>query len=231
MRLDSIILQSVQQLKCGVLYNDVQERRKPGVEQLDEGTTSTVIYPGSCRRAAEEPAVLKKELTAQIAAAAPLTAASPSVMCWCFTFFWNQMHRKNWINLGVAVIMVTIFLCVLCCGLSLHGHGRTEHRAGWTINECSLTKATALNMFNAGFYLSYLRGGYFRVFWGVFCGQHFSRVNKYSITAGEQYLFLQSCLCAAKIETEERNGFCLSPKCSIITNSNAFKATRILIHL
>lgn len=35
MRLGSIILQSVQQLECGVLYDDVQEMRKAGAEQLD----------------------------------------------------------------------------------------------------------------------------------------------------------------------------------------------------
>lgn len=140
--------------------------------------------------------------------------------------------------MGVAVVTVTIFVsCVLCCGLSLHGHGRAESRATWTVNEYSLTKATPLNVFSAVFYLSHLGGGCFRVFWFWFClvffyGQHFSHVNKYSSTAGKQYLFLQLCLCAAEIETEERNGFCLSPKCRIITtNSNASKATRILIHL
>lgn len=79
MRVDGIVLQSVQRLKRGVLYNDVQGRRGPGVEQPDEGTMSAVIYPGSCRRVTEEPLVLKKELTAHVAAAAPPTAASPSV--------------------------------------------------------------------------------------------------------------------------------------------------------
>lgn len=37
MRLDSIILQSGQQVKCGVLYDDVQEMRKAGIEQFDWG--------------------------------------------------------------------------------------------------------------------------------------------------------------------------------------------------
>lgn len=35
MGLNSIILQSVQQLTCGVLYDDVQKMRKAGIEQLD----------------------------------------------------------------------------------------------------------------------------------------------------------------------------------------------------
>lgn len=37
MRLDSIILQSVQQWKCGVLFDGVQEMTLAGVGQLDEG--------------------------------------------------------------------------------------------------------------------------------------------------------------------------------------------------
>lgn len=40
MRLDSIILQSLQQLKCGMLCDDVEEMRKAGIEQLDEGMIS-----------------------------------------------------------------------------------------------------------------------------------------------------------------------------------------------
>lgn len=41
MRLDSLILQLVQQLKCGVLCDDVQEMRKVGREQLDQGVIKT----------------------------------------------------------------------------------------------------------------------------------------------------------------------------------------------
>lgn len=150
MRLDSIILQSVQQLKCGVLYDDVQEMRNAGIEQLDQGMMKIskcilffiLVPPG---RQFKNPlfwrnSLLLKQPLQHFFFVLPNQSVMWVFWVWfvfCLVGFWffflNQMHGKNLINLGIVRLNCSNngdWFCITCIMLlsfvTLSWNNRTQ---------------------------------------------------------------------------------------------------------